>query len=94
MIFKVFYQKDKSRSPRRETTETLYLDLDVATKEEGIIAARELLATKTPYHVEFIDSLSDRMKPSNMKKKLAYLKLQASNTDLITKRSTLDFCQN
>ena len=59
MIFKVFYQKDKSRSPRRETTETLYLALDVATKEEGIIAARELLATKTPYHVEFIDSLSD-----------------------------------
>lgn len=92
MIFKVFYQKDKSRSPRRETTETLYLDLDVATKEEGIIAARELLATKTL--ITWNLSIPSRMKPSNMKKKLAYLKLQASNTDLITKRSTLDFCQN
>ncbi|MFR6224473.1 MAG: RNA polymerase epsilon subunit, partial [Lactococcus lactis] len=28
MIFKVFYQKDNTRSPRRETTEALYLDLD------------------------------------------------------------------
>lgn len=59
MIFKVFYQKDKNRSPRRETTETLYLDLDVETKEAGIIAARTLLAENTEYHVEFIDSLSD-----------------------------------
>ncbi|MFR6224550.1 MAG: RNA polymerase epsilon subunit, partial [Lactococcus lactis] len=37
----------------------LYLDLDVATKEEGVILARELLAKNTAYHVEFIDSLSD-----------------------------------
>ena len=58
MIFKVFYQKDNTRSPRRETTEALYLDLDVATKE-GVILARELLAKNTAYHVEFIDSLSD-----------------------------------
>ena len=59
MIFKDFYQKDNTRSPRRETTEALYLDLDVATKEEGVILARELLAKNTAYHVEFIDSLSD-----------------------------------
>lgn len=59
MIFKVFYQKDNTRSPRRETTEALYLDLDVATKGEGVILARELLAKNTAYHVEFIDSLSD-----------------------------------
>ena len=59
MIFKVFYQKDNTRSPRRETTDALYLDLDVATKEEGVILARELLAKNTAYHVEFIDSLSD-----------------------------------
>lgn len=58
-IFKVFYQKDKTRSPRRETTEVLYLDLDVTDTREGIILARELLAKNTDYLVEFIDSLSD-----------------------------------
>lgn len=59
MIFKVFYQKDKTRSPRRETTESLYLDLDVDNERDGIIQARELLAKNTAYHVEFIDALSD-----------------------------------
>ncbi|MCL2113169.1 DNA-directed RNA polymerase subunit epsilon [Lactococcus protaetiae] len=59
MIFKVFYQKDKSRSPRRETTETLYLDIDVDNISDGIIIARELLAKNTEYHIEFIDGLSD-----------------------------------
>ena len=89
MIFKVFYQKDNTRSPRRETTEALYLDLDVATKEEGVILARELLAKNTAYHVltHFLMNLS------NMKKKLAYLKSQASKTDWSIKESTLDFCQ-
>lgn len=59
MIFKVFYQKDKTRSPRRETTEILYLDIDVDNASDGIITARELLAKNTPYHVEFIDQLTD-----------------------------------
>ncbi|EKF52082.1 RNA polymerase epsilon subunit [Lactococcus garvieae] len=59
MIFKAFYQVDKTRSPRRETTEVLYLDLDVTDTREGVILARELLAANTDYHVEFIDSLSD-----------------------------------
>lgn len=59
MIFKAFYQADKTRSPRRETTEVLYLDLDVTDTREGVILARELLAANTDYHVEFIDSLSD-----------------------------------
>jgi DNA-dependent RNA polymerase auxiliary subunit epsilon len=59
MIFKVFYQKDKSRSPRRETTEILYLDLNVEDARAGVIAARELLTANTAYHVEFIDALSD-----------------------------------
>ena len=59
MIFKAFYQEDKTRSPRRETTKVLYLDLDVTDTREGVILARELLAANTGYHVEFIDSLSD-----------------------------------
>ena len=28
MIYKVFYQETKERSPRRETTRALYLDID------------------------------------------------------------------
>jgi len=59
MIFKVFYQEDKKRSPRRETTKSLYLDLDVKSEEEGIIEGRALLAEKTDYLVEFIEGLSD-----------------------------------
>ena len=59
MIFKVFYQKDKTRTPRRETTEVLYLDLDVASENEGIIKGREILAANTDYVVEFIEGLSD-----------------------------------
>lgn len=59
MIFKVFYQEDKNRSPRRETTRTLYLDLDVPSEQEGVIKGRALLAEKTDYLVEFIEALSD-----------------------------------
>ena len=59
MIFKVFYQADKTRSPRRETTQTLYLDLDVADEKAGVIEGKALLAENTDYTVEFIQALSD-----------------------------------
>ncbi len=59
MIFKVFYQTDKSRSPRRETTQILYLDLDVKDEKAGVIAGREILSKSTNYTVEFIEGLSD-----------------------------------
>lgn len=59
MIFKVFYQKDKTRAPRRETTQIMYLDLDVEDEKAGIIAGREILAKNTDYIVEFIEGLSD-----------------------------------
>lgn len=59
MIFKVFYQAKKERSPRRETTQTLYLDIDTDDAKAGIIKAREIVKDNTNYHVEFIDALSD-----------------------------------
>mgnify|MGYP004708117523 CR=1 FL=1 len=59
MIFKVFYQKDERRAPRRETTQIMYLDLDVQDENAGVIAGRELLAQNTAYVVEFIQALSD-----------------------------------
>lgn len=43
MIYKVFYQETKDRSPRRETTRSLYLDIDANSELEGRIIARELV---------------------------------------------------
>ncbi|PNY20304.1 DNA-dependent RNA polymerase subunit epsilon [Streptococcus parauberis] len=60
MIFKVFYQKTKSRNPRRENTQTLYIDIDAETELEGRIKTRKLVEEKTSYNVEFIELLSDK----------------------------------
>ena len=47
MIYKVFYQETKDRSPRRETTRSLYLDIDASSELEGRIAARQLVEEKS-----------------------------------------------
>ena len=60
MIYKVFYQETKERSPKREMTRSLYLDIDAKNELEGRIAARALIEEKTPYNVEFIELLSDK----------------------------------
>ena len=60
MIYKVFYQETKDRSPKREMTRSLYLDIDAKNELEGRIAARALIEEKTPYNVEFIELLSDK----------------------------------
>lgn len=64
MIYKVFYQESKNRSPRREQTHSLYLevgkkDFEIGSKEEREqrITARELVEKNTPYHIEFIEPL-------------------------------------
>ena len=57
MLFKVFYQPTKSRSPKRETTQSLFLEYDLSPLD-GIIEARKELTEKTDYNVEFIDPLS------------------------------------
>ena len=36
MIYKVFYQETKERSPRRETTRALYLDIDASSELEVV----------------------------------------------------------
>ena len=59
MLFKVFYQETKKRSPKRETTHSLYLELPVSDVREGVIQAREIMRDNTEYHVEFIDAISD-----------------------------------
>lgn len=59
MIYKVFYQETKNRSPRRELTKTLYLDIDAKTELEGRIIARQLVEENTAYNIELIELLSD-----------------------------------
>ena len=59
MLFKVFYQETKKRSPKRETTHSLYLELDTTDVRQGVIQAREIKRDNTDYHVEFIDAISD-----------------------------------
>ncbi len=60
MIFKVFYQERKDRNPRREQTQSLYLDIDATNERDGIIAVRELIESKTHYNIEFIEALTEK----------------------------------
>ena len=62
MIYKVFYQETKDRSPRRETTRSLYLDIDASSELEGRIISRELVEKNRPeFNVEYIELLSDKL---------------------------------
>lgn len=54
MIFKVYYKPTKRINPRRENTETLYLE----AKSE--VEARLLVEENTEYNVEFIEGLDDK----------------------------------
>ena len=60
MIYKFFYQETKDRSPRRENTRSLYLDIDASNELEGRIQARKLVEENTSYNIEFIELLSDK----------------------------------
>ena len=60
MIYKVFYQETKERSPRRENTRSLYLEVEANNELEGRIKARKLVEENTDYNIEFIELLSDK----------------------------------
>ena len=60
MIHKVFYQETKDRSPRRENTRSLYLEVEANNELEGRIKARKLVEENTDYNIEFIELLSDK----------------------------------
>ena len=51
MIYKVYYQEDKIRNPKREQTNSLYLEAD------NKVEALALIEKNTPYNVEFIQEL-------------------------------------
>lgn len=52
MIYKVLYQKDKIVNPRRETTQTLYMEAD------NMVEARSTVEDNTPYNIELIKELT------------------------------------
>lgn len=51
MIYKVYFQETKTRNPKREQTQSLYIEAD------SEVAARKLVETNTPYNIEFIQLL-------------------------------------
>ncbi|MEX2784884.1 DNA-dependent RNA polymerase subunit epsilon [Streptococcus sp. H49] len=60
MIYKVFYQETADRSPRREQTKAIYIDIDADQELEGQIKARKLVEEKTNYNIEWIELLSEK----------------------------------
>lgn len=54
MTFKVYYQPRKNTTPRRENTQSLYLEADSEA------AARVLVEENTNYNVEFIELLDEK----------------------------------
>lgn len=55
MTFKVYYQPSKNTTPRRENTQSLYLEADSEA------AARMLVEENTNYNVEFIELLDEKV---------------------------------
>ncbi|OJF03793.1 hypothetical protein BKY29_04375 [Weissella confusa] len=54
MIFKVYYQPTMKQNPKRENTQSLYID---AVDQP---AARLAVETNTDYNVELIEQLSEK----------------------------------
>lgn len=54
MIFKVNYQETKLRNPKREDTQTLYLEAG------SVVEARELVEQNTPYNIELVQQIDEK----------------------------------
>ncbi|MCO6017557.1 MULTISPECIES: DNA-directed RNA polymerase subunit epsilon [Carnobacterium] len=54
MIFKVTYQVTKTRNPKREDTQALYVEAETA------VAARKLVEENTPYNIEFVQPVEGK----------------------------------
>ena len=52
MIFKVYYQEDKARSPQREKTVSLYMEASSS------VEARKIIEENTSYNIELIQELN------------------------------------
>lgn len=54
MIFKITYQETKTEAPRRENTQSLYVNA------ESKVEARRLVEQHTQYNIEFIQQLDEK----------------------------------
>lgn len=54
MIFKVLYQETKNLSPKRENTQSLYMEAD------SLVDARQIVESNTAYNIEFIQELNGK----------------------------------
>lgn len=52
MIYKVFYQESKERNPKREETQSLYIEADTE------VEACQRVEENTPYNIEFLQGLT------------------------------------
>ncbi len=52
MIYKVLFQPNKIENPRRENTQSIYIE------SESSVAARATVEEKTDYNIELIQELS------------------------------------
>lgn len=51
MIYKVYYQETKVRNPKREDTQSIYVE------GESNVAVRQLVEENTPYNIEYVQLL-------------------------------------
>lgn len=51
MIYKVYYQESKVRNPKREDTQSLYIEAD------NDVIVRQLVEEHTPYNIEYVHEL-------------------------------------
>lgn len=51
MIYKVYYQETKTRNPKREQTQSLYIE------GNSEVDVRQVIEEHTPYNIEFIQLL-------------------------------------
>ncbi|MHC5268247.1 DNA-directed RNA polymerase subunit epsilon [Enterococcus sp. LJL98] len=51
MIYKVFYQERKDQNPKREQTQSLYIEAETE------VLARQLVEDNTPYNIEYLQLL-------------------------------------
>ncbi|WP_334328857.1 DNA-directed RNA polymerase subunit epsilon [Companilactobacillus sp. HBUAS59699] len=54
MIYKVLYQESELDNPRRESTQSIYVDA------QSSIEVRQAVEKNTDYHIEFIQELDEQ----------------------------------
>ncbi len=54
VIYKVYYQNDKKRNPKREETHSLYLEADTE------VEARAQVEAHTDHNIEFIEAMEGK----------------------------------